>query len=87
MATTARITLDGKEYTLRAFNIGELEEVADLVQSEKPHKLPFAILRVAMRRAEPRVEDVNALEITAAELNKAIETIQGLAGLTVPGGN
>lgn len=80
MAKTATITLAGVDYTVHAFNIGELEELADIIEGP-PKKAAFQILRLAMKRAIPPVTDVNAIEAERDEISAAMEVITKLAGL------
>ena len=84
MAKTAKINLGGQEYTVHAFNIGELEQVASIISNEviQASSRSFAILKLALLRAEPKVSDVDAIE--PESLNEVIEaskTVMGLAGL------
>lgn len=75
MARTAEITLDGTTYTIRAFNIGELEII------QKSGGDAWTVLRTALRRAEPKAPDANLIEPTPTELETAFATIMTLAGL------
>lgn len=78
MARTAKIVLDGTEYVIRAFNIGELEKI------NQGGNDAWVVLKTALMRAEPKVVDPNAIEPTPAELQVAFETIMTLAGLQKP---
>lgn len=78
MARTAKITLDGMEFVIRAFNIGELEKINQAGNDA------WVVLRMALLRAEPKVPDPNALEPTPDELKEAFATIMTLAGLQKP---
>lgn len=75
MPRTTEITLDGATYVIRAFNIGELEEIAEAGNSA------WKVLKVALRRAQPPVADPNIIEPTPAELTQAFGAIMKLAGL------
>jgi len=86
MSKTSKIQLNGDEYTIHRFTIGELERVTEAFQGPA-HKVPFILLKIALERAEPKVADPSALEISADELRKANETIVELAGLAVPAAN
>jgi hypothetical protein len=78
MARTAEIVLDGQTYTIRAFNIGELEII------QKANNDVWIVLRTALRRAEPKVANVDELEPTSDELTAAFRTIMELAGFKAP---
>ena len=86
MARTAKITLADTEYTVHAFNIGELERVTDIVSAggAAPGKVPFAILRIALVRAEPKIEDVDGIEASPEEIATAMAEVLKLAGLREP---
>lgn len=84
MAKTTTITLGGDAYTIHAFNIGELEQVAALIGNEAmpPSSRSFAILKLALLRAEPPVTDVDAIEPDSLdEVIEAAKTVMELAGL------
>ena len=80
MSKTFTITLDGKEYNLHPFNMGELEEVTEV---DLPRaKMPFFLLRLAMRRADPPcLPSVDAVEMTPEELNDAVSKIMVASGM------
>lgn len=81
--TTAVIKLGGVDYTVRAFNIGELERVADAFQGPS-HRAAFAILRIALERADPRPADPAKVEATTDEVTAAVPILLRLAGLQQP---
>lgn len=82
---TAVITLDGKDYTVHKFNMGELREVTRILRDGGGggvrQEATFDIVAVALRRAEPKVEDSSSIETTLPELHAALITIMDLAGL------
>lgn len=78
MARTAQIILDGATYTIRAFNIGELETIG------KAGNDAWVVLKTALKRADPKVENADLIEPTPAELTAAFSTIMQLAGLQKP---
>ena len=88
-ARVAQITLAGMDYTIHAFNIGELERVTDIVASSavSPGKVPFTILRIALARAEPKIENVDGIEATPEEIAAAMNEVLKLAGLNQPAAN
>ncbi len=75
MARTAKIVLDGKDYEVHAFNIGELERIT--LQGNNA----WLVLRIALERAEPKVSDPNMLEPTPDEVRQAFAILMKLAGL------
>lgn len=82
MSKTAKVTLAGIEYTVHAFNIGELEEIAELVGGNAtPGRVSFQVLKIALRRAEPKIEDPNAIEAEPEEIKAAFDGVLELAGL------
>jgi hypothetical protein len=81
LGRTATVTLDDKEYTLHALNLGELQDVGSILKDggEKEAVL-VRILAIALKRAEPKVEDVNLIEPRIKELQKAVNTVLELSG-------
>lgn len=81
MASTAKITLAGVEYTIRKFNIGELERIAETVEGPR-HKVPFTIIGIALERAEPKLTgSVHDIETDTDEIQAAMAVVMDLAGL------
>lgn len=79
---TKPITLGGDTYTIHALTIDELERVTDILREfAGTNKLAFQILRIALERAEPKVENAGAIELTMPELLEASKTILELAGV------
>src|SRR5882672_2617566 len=80
---TATITLDGESYTVHAFNIDELEQLAGIISDDnvQASARAFLILKLALLRAEPKVADVGSLEATLDEVMEAAKAITDLAGL------
>jgi len=85
MARTAVISLDGKEYTIHAFNIGELEEATVAFENERA-RVPYKVLRIALRRAEPQLNgSLEDIEPKAGEVLEAFRTIVELSGMNMAG--
>ncbi len=83
MARTAKITLDGSEYLIHAFNVKELREVGGIIENgANLIDKGMNIVAVAMRRAEPKV-DFEALEPEMPEVNRATEVILSLSGIDI----
>lgn len=68
------ITLGETKYEVPKMNIGQLEEVTEAFELP-PIKRPFAILKIAMRRAEPKVDNFADLEAGNDEISVAIPAI------------
>ncbi len=80
---TAKITLDDQDYTIHAFNIGEMERLSEIIgNGSSDAQKSWAILRLALERAEPKIEDVGMIEATPDQTRVALETINQLSGLT-----
>lgn len=78
MSRTATITLDGTSYEIRPFNIGELEAI------QRAGSDAWVVLKTALKRAVPKVENADLIEPTPTELTEAFSTIMTLAGLQKP---
>jgi hypothetical protein len=90
MSKTASITIGGEKFIVHRFNIGELERVSMLFESAPTStmKTAFGILRIALERAEPKIEDVSAFEIDSIdEVIEASNAILTLAGMNKPKAN
>jgi len=85
---TAVITLEGEQYTVHALNVGQIERFMDELDGSKPRgKIAMTMLRMAMERAEPKVENFDDLEPTLPEITAAGEIIAELSGLQKPDAN
>ena len=79
---TATITLGGQDYTIRPFTIGQLERISDLIASDlKGSRFTFALVRMALERADPKPENIEDLELDFDDLRNASSTIMELAGV------
>src|SRR5206468_11691356 len=80
---TATITLDGDSYTVHAFNVGELQQLAGILADDnvQASARSFTILKMALLRANPSVGDFDSLEPTLDEVMDASKVIMELAGL------
>lgn len=79
MAKTAQITLDGTTYTVPAPNIGQLEEITEIFEGPRS-KIPFGVLRITMKRADPKI-DFDVASPSIDEVATAVQVILKLAGL------
>lgn len=81
---TATIALGGETYTIHAFNIDELEQLAGILSNDaiQSSARAFMILKLALLRAEPKVADVGSIEADSIdEIVTAAKVIADLAGL------
>lgn len=85
MAKTAKITLDGREHEVHAFSIRELRQVAGIIQKDGMDSFDrsIAILSIALRRADPPVDDIESMEASFDEITAAGLALMELAGLKV----
>ena len=79
MSKTAIITLGGVDYKIHAFNMAEMQEVAELTETTN-RSTTFKILAIALRRADPKVEAFDTIEASMDEINAAMAIINSLAG-------
>ena len=77
---TAVIKLEGVDYTIHAFNLDEIEMLSTILEGPKA-KIPMQIIRLAMKRAAPKLDDVSLIEPEPGEIPAAVDTIIDLAGL------
>lgn len=85
MAKTVKVILGGTEYTVPRLNIGELEELTEIVTSTPAHRLAFHVLGIALRRANPQPpEDIKTIETDGPEIAEALSKIMVLAGMKDP---
>lgn len=85
MAKTTTITLDGQKHIVHAFNIRELRHLAKIVQDESVDSFgrSVEILSMALKRAEPPIDNVEDVEATFDEITAAGLALMELAGLKV----
>lgn len=85
MTKSAKVTMNGDEYTIHPFNMREMREVATLF-NEKAPDMSIRIIEIALRRAEPKIEDIETFE-PGCDLNEIAKTVLELSGFnaTPPG--
>jgi len=81
MTKTITITLSGNDYVVPKFNLSQLETVVSEIFQMPQAKVPFAVVRLALTRADPQV-DAEALEPDADEVVVAAKSILVAAGLS-----
>jgi hypothetical protein len=77
MGNSVKVTLGGVEYTVPQLNVGQLEDISNT-------RKPFDVLRIALRRAEPKLslEQINDIEATKPEIDAAMDAIMAQSGVT-----
>jgi hypothetical protein len=85
MPKQTTVTLADIQYVVPAFNMNQLEEVGLLIQADggQNYATAYKILRVALRRATPPLDDKASGEIqpTVNEVREANEKILEMSGL------
>lgn len=79
MAKSAKIYLGEAEYDVPMLNIGQLERVTDLIVAGGT-RVGFSVLRIALERATPKVEDAGAVEASADQVRGAVKSIMVMSG-------
>jgi hypothetical protein len=73
------VKLGDTEYSVPKLNIGQLREVSRIITGDRA-EVSFEVLGVALRRADPKVDDVNMIEAEVDEIGKAVTDILAFAG-------
>ena len=76
MTRKATVSLDGREFEIRAFNIGELEQVTEIFDTEKPSRVAFKIVRMALKTAVADPAEIDALSPTMDEVQTAFNVLE-----------
>lgn len=79
MAST-KIKLGGQEYDVPMLNIGQIEEMSE-IENLAPLKRTLGTIRIALKRATPKVDEFTEIETTAEEIGIAFGRIMIAAGL------
>lgn len=77
---SVKIALAGVEYDVPQLNIGQLEQVTDVLAGP-PMRAAFSILRIGLKRATPSVQKPDEIEATQSEITAAVDAILVQAGL------
>lgn len=85
---TEIVQVGDMKLTLHCCTLGELERIQDLFteHAQVPAKIPFAVMRIALERAEP-LQDFDTFECNSDEMSDIVVKYLTLAGLRQPGGN
>lgn len=84
---TTVVTLDETDFTIPALNLDQLERAGIAVTELGAQRAPFAILRIAMERAEPKMVDPEDFAPSPDQIGAAITKIMVLSGLQQPDQN
>lgn len=86
MPTIIEATLDGIKFEIKKLNIGQLEEVSDVLKQSAPGKVGLGILRIALQRATPKA-NFDDLSPTVDEVAKLVGDVLTASGLQKPDAN
>ncbi len=75
MAATIKVKLGDREFDVPRFNIGQIEELAEIWEAPNPRKHPYAILRLALSRCGLSADEVSKLDIEVDDLSRAVRAI------------
>ena len=81
MSKEATIKLGEREFKIFPFNLDELEQVGEIIDGQKGTRQAIKILKLALCRAEPHIDDTGTIEASPQEVNEAISVILKLAGM------
>lgn len=85
MADPIDITLGGTAYKVPPLNIGQIRKIANVVSKVDGAEAGFQILEIAVSRAEPKVENLDAIEgATLDEITAAAQKIMAASGFRPP---
>lgn len=86
---TVTITLGGNSFTVPAFTIGQIEQIAEATTTQPGHKVGFSILKIALARSTPPLNsaDVDNLVATFPEISAAVAAIMAASGLDLQSPN
>lgn len=82
MARSAKITLDGAEYEIKPFNIGELEKVTEIFETVKPSAVAFEVLKMALAKIDKTPEQIAEICPTMDEISTSFKSVMELAGMS-----
>jgi hypothetical protein len=91
MPKTITLKFGDAEYTVPQLNIGQLEQIAELVNATEETaiarlKQAVGILGVALSRSTPPVGKIQELEASSDDITEAVTSILQMSGLAKAGG-
>lgn len=93
MPRSAVLTLGESNFEVPALNIDQLERVTELYaaldvkDSRAVARLPFAIVKIALERATPKVDLATVQPASLDEVRAAMDKVTALSGLQQPDAN
>lgn len=82
---TCVVTLDDIDFTIPALNMEQLERASIAAGTKTQTEAGFAVLRIALERAEPKVVDPENFSPTPDQIKAAMDSIMTLSGLVKEG--
>lgn len=87
--TSVKIKFGDREFDIPRLNIGQLERYSEVEAAQKLDgtqtavnmKTTFALIKIALERATPKIANINEIEATPEELGVAAAKILICAGL------
>jgi hypothetical protein len=79
MPKTIDVSLDGATYKVPKFNMGQHERIVEIFKGDAAHA-SFKVLALALERADPKVDDPMALDVTLDDVKGAIAAILEFSG-------
>ena len=89
MARTVEIRIGETTYKVHALTIGQLERMTELAGTLETNdaagsmRAGFQLLKIALERTEPKIEQIDDFEITIDEMNDAVGKVMELSGLKI----
>jgi hypothetical protein len=76
-------TLGHRAFSVPPFNVGQIEKIADALETLPASKVPYVMLKIALQRAEPPLssDDVDKIECRIDEIKTAVDAILVASGL------
>ena len=86
---TVTIILGGRTFTVPVFTIGMIEEAMEAATKLPPHKMPLAILKIALARADTPLAaaEVDGMVATFAEVKAALDVVLAASGFDLKSPN
>jgi hypothetical protein len=79
MPDSIKVSLGGVDYVVPKLNIGQLREITRLFAAAKDD-ISYEIVAVALRRAEPKVNDINEIVAKIDDVGKAVQDVLVFSG-------
>lgn len=86
MSKSVKITLGEISFDVPALNIGQLQDVSEVISKATSGAAGFDIIKIALKRADPK-PDYETLAPTIDEIGAGVQAVLKLSGLQKPDGN